>query len=106
MAEYMIRKSGEGEDILTIGSLEWSPTDWGYTTSDPVVENLLSVVKENKEVEGMVSVLRDDVQYSFVPRIFAEDDDAFVGQLGDYLGRMHELEGEAESSVWLKEVAG
>jgi len=104
MTEYMIRKSGDGDDILTIGSLEWSPADWGYMTSDPVVENLLSVVKENKEVEGMVSVLEGDIQYSFVPRIFAEDDDAFVGQLGDYLGRVHELVGEP--SVWLKEVAG
>ena len=102
MAEYMIRKSGDGDEILTIGSLEWSPTSWSYTTSDPVVENLLSVVKEDKEVEGRVSVLDGDTQYSFVPRIFEEDDDTFVGQLGDYLGRVHELEGEP--SVWLKEV--
>tara|TARA_R110000765_G_scaffold371444_2_gene461678 strand:- start:282 stop:599 length:318 start_codon:yes stop_codon:yes gene_type:complete len=104
MAEHMIRKSGDGDDILTIGSLEWSPTEWSYTTSDPVVENLLSVVKENKEVEGMVSVLEGDTQFSFVPRIFGEADPAFVGQLGDYLGRVHEI--QAEPSVWLKEVGG
>ena len=61
MAEYMIRKSGGGDEILTVGSLEWSPTSWSYTTNDPLVETLLSVVKEDKEVEGRVSLLDGDI---------------------------------------------
>lgn len=101
MTQYVIRKSGEGDDIDTVGTLKWSPGGWDYTTSDPMVENLLSVVKENKEVEGMVSVFEDNIRYSFVSRIFTEDAKSFVGQLSDYLGREHELAGEP--SVWLKE---
>ena len=42
MTKYDIKQSGGG--VHVIGSIDWSPEDWDYQTSDATVERLLATV--------------------------------------------------------------
>ena len=66
MTKYDIKQSGG--DVRVIGSVDWSPEDWDYQTSDAEVERVLGEVKAKGEVTGYTSFESDEgVSYCFLP---------------------------------------
>ena len=57
MTKYDIKQSGDG-GVRVIGSVDWSPEDWDYQTSDAAVGRLLAEVKDKGAVNGFISVYR------------------------------------------------
>ena len=100
MTKYDIKQSG-GNGVRVIGSVDWSPEDWGYQTSDAAVGRLLAEVKDKGAVNGFISVTEGDVIYDFVPTKVESSNPNFIGQLSDYLGRVTEMPGTG--SIWIRE---
>ena len=99
MTKYDIKQSGGG--VHVIGSIDWSPEDWDYQTSDAEVERLLAEVKDKGAVNGFKSVTEGEVIYDFVPTKVESSNPNFIGHLSDYLGRVTEMPGTG--SVWIRE---
>ena len=100
MTKYDIKQSGDG-GVRVIGSVDWSPEDWDYQTSDAAVGRLLAEVKDKGAVNGFISVTEGDVIYDFVPTKVESSNPNFIGQLSDYLGRVTEMPGTG--SIWIME---
>ena len=100
MTKYDIKQSGDG-GVRVIGSVDWSPEDWDYQTSDAAVGRLLAEVKDKGAVNGFISVTEGDVIYDFVPTKVESSNPNFIGQLSDYLGRVTEMPGTG--SIWIRE---
>ena len=100
MTKYDIKQSGDG-GVRVIGSVDWSPEDWDYQTSDAAVGRLLAEVKDKGAVNGFKSVTEGDVIYDFVPTKVESSNPNFIGHLSDYLGRVTEMPGTG--SVWIRE---
>ena len=99
MTTYDISQSAGG--VRVIGSVDWSPEDWDYQTSDAAVGRLLAEVKDKGAVNGFISVTEGDVIYDFVPTKIESSDPGFIGHLSDYLGRVTEIPGTR--SIWIME---
>jgi len=100
VTKYDIKQSGDG-GVRVIGSVDWSPEDWDYQTSDAAVGRLLAEVKDKGAVNGFISVTEGDVIYDFVPTKFESSNPRFIGQLSDYLLRETEIPGTR--SIWIME---
>ena len=74
--------------MLVLGSIDWSPENWSYETSDAEVALLLSEVKAKGEVTGYTSFEDVDAIYYFVEDKVESSSPKFIGQLSDYLGRV------------------
>ena len=99
MTKCNIFNSGGG--VHVIGSIDWSPEDWDYQTSDAAVERLLAQVKDEGAINGFISVEEGDVIYDFVPTKVESSDPEFIGHLSDYLLRETEIPGTR--SIWIME---
>ena len=100
MTKYDIKQSGDG-GVRVTGSVDWSPEDWDYQTSDAAVGRLLAEVKDKGTVNGFKSVTEGEVIYDFVPTKVESSNPNFIGQLSDYLGRVTEMPGTG--SIWIRE---
>ena len=100
MTKYDIKQSG-GDGVRVIGSVDWSPEDWDYQTSDAAVGRLVAEVKDKDAVNGFISVTEGDVIYDFVPTKVESSDPEFIGHLSDYLLRETEIPGTR--SIWIME---
>ena len=99
MTKYNILNSGSG--VRVIGSIDWSPEDWDYQTSDATVKHLLAGVKDKGVVNGFISVEEGDVIYDFAPTKVESSDPEFIGHLSDSLLRETEIPGTR--SIWIME---
>ena len=99
MTKYDILNSGGG--VHVIGSIDWSPEDWDYQTSDAAVERLLAEVKDKGAIDGFMSVEEGDVFYDFVPNKVESSNPNFIGHLSDYLLRETEIPGTRP--IWIME---
>ena len=101
MTKYDIKQSG-GDGVRVIGSVDWSPEDWNYQTSDAEVKHVLGEVKATGEVTGYTSFESDGgALYCFLPDKVESSNPNFIGHLSDYLGRVTEMPGTG--SVWIRE---
>ena len=100
MTKYDIKQSGGG--VHVIGSIDRSPEDWDYQTSDAEVERVLGEVKAKGEVTGYTSFESDEgVSYCFLPDKVESSNLNFIGHLSDYLRRVTEIPGTR--SIWIME---
>ena len=101
MTKYDIKQSG-GDGVRVIGSVDWSPKDWDYQTSDAEVKHVLGEVKATGEVTGYTSFESDGgALYCFLPDKVESSNPNFIGHLSDYLGRVTEIPGTR--SIWIME---
>ena len=99
MTTYDILQSAGG--VRVIGSVDWSPEDWDYQTSDAEIDSLLGEVKAKGEVPGYTSFEDEDAIYCFVEDKVESSSPKFIGQLSDYLSRETDIPGTR--SVWIME---
>ena len=91
MTKYDIKQSNGS--VRVIGSVDWSPEDWDYQTSDAEVERVLGEVKAKGEVTGYTSFEDEDAIYCFVEDKADSASPKFIEQLSDYLLRETERPG-------------
>jgi len=99
VTKYDILQSSGG--VRVIGSVDWSPEDWDYQTSDAEVERVLGEVKANGEVTGYTSVEDEYAIFCFVPDKVESSNPNFIGHLSDYL--LRETEIPSTRSLWIME---
>jgi hypothetical protein len=83
VTKYDIKQWGNAPHV--IGSIDWSPEDWNYQTSDGDLARLLGEVKANGEVPGYTSFEDKDAIYCFVEDKVESSSPKFIGHLSDHL---------------------
>ena len=86
MTKYDIKQWGDAPHI--IGSIDWSPEDWDYQTSDADLARLLDEVKAENEVWGGPTSVADpftDRELCYVMERVESSDSKFIWYLSDHL---------------------
>lgn len=92
--------------MLVLGSIDWSPENWSYETSDAEVALLLSEVKAKGEVIGHssleikgLSIEEEDTMYCFVQNRVESSSPEFIDNLSNFLTR--EFDRPNTTYVWI-----